>query len=369
VIAKQANLRFFDDQIEAFTRIGAIANDVAEAEDFVDFLIGDMRKHRLECFQVAMNVADYRAFHREIDLLLRKHQREFEYRGAMFSTPMPIPHFKSPEVGGQGGLQAQGLQPLGFAIAISGCTHYKRILLLVAFKLHSPDLVLRILAIETSGRFGTLAALRSEGPEVDLLHSAELPTDQRTAQSLLPTLDELLNRCGWKPRDLGLVCVTAGPGSFTGLRLGITTAKTLAYASGADLVGIETLAVIAANGESDRSRLWAILDAQRQELFVACFEQGWQTRENGLPATQILCNEKWLNQLQAGDLVAGPPLAKLRDRLPAGVEAVDSRFWTPQAATLGRLGLAAHQLGQTIDPMQLVPNYYRKSAAEEKADA
>ncbi len=263
------------------------------------------------------------------------------------------------------------MQPHGFALGICRDTHFRCPLLLASLQttIPSPDLPLRILAIETSVRVGTLAALHSQGSEVELIHSVNLPSDQRTAQALLPTLRKLLDRCGWKPCDLELVCVTTGPGSFTGLRLGITTAKTLAYASGAELVGVETLATIAANKESSGGRLWAILDAQRQELFAACFEQEWQTSETGLPVTQILSSEEWLKQLRAGDFVAGPPLAKLSDRLPAGVEAVDPQFWAPQAATLGRLGFAAYQLGQTIDPMQLVPNYYRKSAAEEKADA
>jgi len=227
---------------------------------------------------------------------------------------------------------------------------------------------LRILAIETSERVGTLAVLRSQGPDVELISSAVLPDDQRTAQVLLPTLRELLDRCGWKPRDLELICTTAGPGSFTGLRLGITTAKTLAYASGAKLVGVPTLAAIATNAESSYGRLWTILDAQRQELFTSCFENEWQTSENDLPAIQLLSIEDWLKQLRAGDFVAGPPLAKLSNRLPAGVEAVDSPLWKPQAAMVGRLGFSAHQRGQTVDPMQLVPNYYRKSAAEEKAE-
>ena len=230
------------------------------------------------------------------------------------------------------------------------------------------DLILRIIAIETSERVGTLAALRAQGSDVELIDAAELPDDQRTAQSLLPTLDELLKRCGWKPCDLELICVTAGPGSFTGLRLGNTTAKTLAYATEAELVGVATLAAIAANVEADDGRLWTILDAQRQELFAACFKPGWSIQEHDLPRTQILGIEDWLNQLQSGDFVAGPPLAKLRARLPAGVEAVDSQLWKPRAAMVGRLGFFGHQQGQGVDPMQLVPNYYRQSAAEEKAE-
>jgi len=226
---------------------------------------------------------------------------------------------------------------------------------------------LRIIAIETSVRIGSLAALRSQGSDVELIHSVELPSDRRTAQSLLPTLHDLLKKCDWKANELELVCVTSGPGSFTGLRLGITTAKTLAYATGAELVGVSTLATIAANVETSPSRLWAVLDAQRQELFAACFEESWQAKEKDLPETRILRVEGWLDELREGDFVAGPPLSKLADRLPAGVKSVEPQLWKPQAASLGRLGFAAQQLGQTVDPMQLVPNYYRKSAAEEKA--
>ena len=213
--------------------------------------------------------------------------------------------------------------------------------------------------------------MRAQGSHVELAYATELPNDQRTAQSLLPTLSVVLKQCDWKPRELDLVCTTIGPGLFTGLRLGITTAKTLAYASGAKLVGVATLATlaaIAANVEGNNGRLWTILDAQRQELFASCFEEGWQGYENGLPAVQILSIEEWLKQLRPGDLVTGPPLEKLSGRLPVGVKAVDPQFWKPQAATLGRLGFAAQRLGQTVDPMQLVPNYCRKSAAEEKVE-
>ena len=78
----------------------------------------------------------------------------------------------------------------------------------------------------------------------------------------------MLAQCQWEALSIDLVCVTTGPGSFTGLRIGVTTAKTFAYAAAAELVGTHTLAVLAAGVEQASGRLWAILDAQRQELFV-----------------------------------------------------------------------------------------------------
>ena len=181
-------------------------------------------------------------------------------------------------------------------------------------------------------------------------------------------MQQLLQQTGWTPTDLDLICVTTGPGSFTGLRIGVTTAKTLAYALDAELVAVSTLDTIAASVGSEHRRLWAILDAQRQELFAACYERGWHPQSERQPATKILGVDQWLELLDEGDFVAGPPLAKLTARLPNGVEATDPNTWTPQAATVGRLGFDAYQQGKTSDPMQLVPNYFRKSAAEEKAE-
>ncbi len=171
--------------------------------------------------------------------------------------------------------------------------------------------------------------------------------------------------CGWKPSQLELICVTTGPGSFTGLRIGVTTAKTLAYATGAKLVGVHTLAAMVAGLEFSAPRLWAILDAQRQELFVARFEPNWQEQT---PTTQVLPVDLWLEQLRPGEVVSGPPLKKLAGRMPEGVRIADEKHWPPKAEQVGQLGFSAFQAGHTIDPMQLVPHYYRKSAAEEKAD-
>ncbi len=177
---------------------------------------------------------------------------------------------------------------------------------------------------------------------------------------------------------MGLVATTTGPGSFTGLRIGVVAAKTLAYATGARLVGVHTLAAIAAHQraagfipavrlEVTKARLWTVLDAQRGELFVACFEPGRQLADAPHPATEILSVDQWLARLAPGDFVAGPPLAKLAPRLPAGVRATNEAASPPSAAAVGRLAVELFHRGGAVDPLALVPNYYRKSAAEEKA--
>lgn len=227
---------------------------------------------------------------------------------------------------------------------------------------------MRILALDTSGVPGSLAALEAHEEGVELRASVELPEGQRTAQSLLITLQRTLQELGWQPTDLQLICVTTGPGSFTGLRIGVTTAKTLAYAVEAELAEVHTLAAIAAGMPSIDKRLWTVLDAQRQQLFVAEFNHDWQSDGGNVQATEILLIDRWLERLEPGDQVCGPPLGKLQGRLPEGVAVVDASQWAPRAEVVGRLGYRAFLEGRCVDPMQLVPKYYRKSAAEEKAE-
>ncbi|MCG8450417.1 MAG: tRNA (adenosine(37)-N6)-threonylcarbamoyltransferase complex dimerization subunit type 1 TsaB [Pirellulales bacterium] len=226
---------------------------------------------------------------------------------------------------------------------------------------------MRVLALETSQRQASLAALHGQEPneplaDAKVLHTSTLPPQKRTAQALLPAVRAVLAKCNWRPTELDLVCVSTGPGSFTGLRIGVTTAKTLAYATGAHLVGVHTLAVIAARAKGYSGRLWTLLDAQRQELFAACFPV------EGRINTEVLHSDAWLEQLRPGDTVSGPPLRKLVDRLPPEITATAMETWSPRAIEVGQLGVAAFCRGEVVDPMQLVPRYFRRSAAEEKAD-
>jgi tRNA threonylcarbamoyladenosine biosynthesis protein TsaB len=230
----------------------------------------------------------------------------------------------------------------------------------------------RVLAIETSGRLGSVALLdTSQGGEGSVVERTT-PDGERTAQSLLPTMQALLRERSWQPADVDLVGVTTGPGSFTGLRIGVVTAKTFAYATGAKLVGVHTLAAIAQGvkqfcGDIIPMRLWTILDAQRQELFATAFDLSRPIVEQAQPATEIIGVDDWLSRLTSGDAVAGPPLGKLQDRLPEEVASLPPRLWQPATASVGRLAIELFDRGEQVGPLELVPHYCRKSAAEEKA--
>lgn len=223
---------------------------------------------------------------------------------------------------------------------------------------------MRILALETSSLHGSVAALQDDR----VLGQTVLDPRQRTAQSFAPAMLQQLAAVGWQPQDIQLVAVTVGPGSFTGLRIGVTAAKTLAYAVGAEVIGLNTLAVIAGQAPAGWPEVAAVLDAQRQQLFAARFRPDgprWAT----VRETEVVDQAQWLAALRPGWAVTGPGLERLREPLPPGVVVVDRAAWVPQAASVGRLGYLAYQAGTRDDLWTLTPQYYRPSAAEEVWEA
>ncbi|HVT28150.1 MAG TPA: tRNA (adenosine(37)-N6)-threonylcarbamoyltransferase complex dimerization subunit type 1 TsaB [Lacipirellulaceae bacterium] len=224
----------------------------------------------------------------------------------------------------------------------------------------------RILAIETSGRCGSVATLWGDANEASLIGQAVLTGSQRTAQSLAPAIQQLLASANWSPNYVDLVAVAVGPGSFTGLRIGVTTAKAFAYAVDAELVGVNTLTALAAQTPPSASPLWTVLDAQRRELFAAKFRVAQRLDIRVERSTAIVPQERWLASLTAGDRVVGPALKRLLALLPGGVVALPEELWQPMATAVGQVAWKVYQAGQRDDVWKLAPNYYRPSAAEEK---
>ncbi len=138
---------------------------------------------------------------------------------------------------------------------------------------------MRILALETSNRQTSLALLEAGS----LVSERWLSAEPRVAQSLIPAIQDELKNAGWSSEDLQLIAVSQGPGSFTGLRVGITAAKTLAYAWQVPVLGVNTLEVIAHQAYYSQSSedegpflkadrpLAVVMNAYRGQFFAAEF--------------------------------------------------------------------------------------------------
>ena len=220
----------------------------------------------------------------------------------------------------------------------------------------------RLLALETSGTAGSVAAW-SDG---QLVAERWLPSAEKSAKTLAPAMHDLLREVGWRPAEVRAIGVVVGPGSFTGLRVGVTTAKTFAYAVRADVVAVNTLDVIAHQSPLSDSSLSTVIDAQRGQLYVADYSRSnngpWQ--QTSAPA--IIDIDAWLARLAPGTLVSGPAITKLAARLSPQVVMVDESWRTPSAATVAQLAAERYAAGQRDDLWRLAPLYLRRSAAEEK---
>lgn len=222
---------------------------------------------------------------------------------------------------------------------------------------------MRILALETTERIASVAALQNGC----LLAQQATPPEQRSAQALAPAIQSLLEQVSWQPGDVQLVAVPVGPGSFTGLRVGVTTAKTFAYAVQAEVLGVNTLEVIAQLAPAEIGQLEAVMDAQRQQLFVGRFARDDSGHFQWRETTHIIGEADWLARLAASPIaVTGPALRKLGTRVPEKISVVDSARWAPTAAAVGQLAWRKYEAGERDDLWKLAPQYFRASAAEEK---
>lgn len=219
----------------------------------------------------------------------------------------------------------------------------------------------KLLIIETSYRSGVVAL--AHGPQ--LLGERRLDEARRHARDLAPATAALLAEQNWKARDLDGVLVSRGPGSYTGLRVGVMSAKTLAYALPCRVLAIDTFAAIARQAPAEAKVVDVIADAQQDKLYV----QRWtRIGESRTAASQlaIVPFSEWLSTVKSETCVIGPGLEGRRERLPANIVVAPEADWHPRAQSLLMIGWERWQRGEADDPFAVEPLYLRVSSAEEK---
>jgi tRNA threonylcarbamoyladenosine biosynthesis protein TsaB len=194
-----------------------------------------------------------------------------------------------------------------------------------------------------------------------------LDAARRHARDLAPAVGDLLKEQGWRPRDLVGVIVSRGPGSYTGLRVGIMSANAFAYATGCALIAVESFAAVAAQVQPEIQVMDVIGDAQQDKAYLQRFARHPGDSEmHAVTPLTIVEFATWLAGRDPAALISGPGLHRFRDRLPPGCRVADAQSWEPRADSLLRLGLARYARGERDDPYTLEPLYLRPSSAEEQ---
>lgn len=220
----------------------------------------------------------------------------------------------------------------------------------------SPDKY--VLAFETSSAVGSVAL----GRGAEVLETRSFSGPRMHASDFLPTLAVLCSAHGVTPDAVEHIYVSAGPGSFTGLRIGITAARTMALARGARIVAVPTLEVIARNAlEAPElpDRVAVILDAKRGRVYAAAFARSARTLTPTCSPAETEPGP-FLARQQRPCVVVGEGIARHRRVVEAaGLPVLPESLWPPRADTVYRLGHARAARGQFDDPRTLIPIYLR----------
>ncbi len=216
-----------------------------------------------------------------------------------------------------------------------------------------------IAGVDTSGKHGGLALARGTKEAFEVLETVSLMGGTYSAR-LIPELAGLLERQGLTKRDLEGFAVVSGPGSFTGLRVGLSTVKALAEILQRPIAAVSALEAIAAQTNHDGPTI-AALDAARNEVFAG--EYNIVGGEAKLRAESLLTYAEFtalLDRKPAAELVTPHETAGNLARMHLHVKQID---W-PDAGEIARLGYQKIVAGQTVSPEHLEANYIRRSDAE-----
>ncbi|EGC22299.1 universal bacterial protein YeaZ [Streptococcus sanguinis SK353] len=212
--------------------------------------------------------------------------------------------------------------------------------------------MMNILAMDTSNKALSLALLQDK----ELLGQVTLNIKKNHSITLMPAIDFLMNSLDMKPKDLDRIAVAQGPGSYTGLRIAVATAKTLAHTLKIELVGVSSL--LALVPEQVEGLVIPVMDARRNNVYAGFYQSGQSVRpEAHLPLAEVL--------EIAG--VADQPVtfvgetAVFAEQIEAALPGVSVQPTLPDAAAIGRLGLDLP--AQSIH--DFVPNYLKRVEAEE----
>ena len=215
-----------------------------------------------------------------------------------------------------------------------------------------------LLSTDTSGKHGSIALARGrDDGSCDVIEVVPLAGGTFSAQ-LVPQVAALLAKHDLQKRDIGAFVVASGPGSFTGLRVGLAAIKALAEILGKPIAAVSLLEAVARTSGSQGS-VMAILDAGRGEVYVGRYQIASDSAQ--LIGERILRTEELAVETE-GSMIVTPDNTVAEAAQEAGLTI--STIASVDAGTIAELGWRRIKVGQTISPEELEANYIRRSDAE-----
>ena len=220
-------------------------------------------------------------------------------------------------------------------------------------------LSMKILGIDTSTPIGSVGLI--DGERFVAEHTLSIV--KAHSSRLMPAIDQILKWADLTAHDLDACAVGIGPGSFTGIRIGVGTVKSLCYALKKPIIGVSTLEAIAYNLRYTDKLICPILDARKDEVYGAVFRGG----ESLVRQSDDLCVpiETLLSQIDDPAIFVGDGLQRyapvVKEQFGDNVPLADPIFNVPRGASIARIGYNQLLNGESDDYFSLTPNYVRDS--------
>ena len=228
---------------------------------------------------------------------------------------------------------------------------------------------MHILAVDTASVSGSVALLKDDCPIVETV----IRSGQNHSITILPAIAELLQTARIEMADVDAFALTTGPGSFTGLRIGISLIKGFALAASKPVVGVSTLDALAMNLFASRYPICPLLDAKRGQVYTSLYEPDPKGFPKRIRPEMVEEPRHFLESIPTPVILTGDgiePYAALIEEILG-----ERQFIAPpplrviRASSVGILALEKFRKGEVLDTMTFTPSYIRLSEVERKEKA
>ena len=227
-----------------------------------------------------------------------------------------------------------------------------------------------ILAVETSTFTGSVALVEASLPEGAwrIVGETTLNLSETHSSRLMPTIDRLLRETSRSIQAVQGIAVGLGPGSFTGLRIAVSTVKGLAFSLQVPVVGVPTLDALAHNVPFASPLVCPVLDARKKEVYATLFRGNGEGDLRKIGEYWVLSPEELCSRISERTILVGNGAEvygeTFREKLGSRALFAPPEFSFPRASSVARLSLPSFRRGQSLDLLTFSPIYVRRSEAE-----